>query len=41
MILPDGSVKVMDFGLAHIADAPGLTATNQYMGTPLTAPLKR
>lgn len=35
MIMPDGSVKVMDFGIARIADAPGLTASNAYIGTPL------
>ena len=35
MLLPDQSVKVMDFGIAHIAASPGLTGTNQYLGTPL------
>ena len=35
MILPDGSVKVMDFGIAQIAGSPGLTGTDQYLGTPL------
>ena len=35
MLLPDGTVKVLDFGIAHIADAPGLTATDRFLGTPL------
>lgn len=35
MVLPDSSIKVMDFGIARIKDAPGLTATNAYIGTPL------
>ena len=35
MLLADGSVKVMDFGIARVAAAPGLTATSTYLGTPL------
>lgn len=35
MLLSDQSVKVMDFGIAHIAASPGLTGTDQYLGTPL------
>ncbi len=34
MLLPDGTVKVMDFGIARVASSPGLTATNIYLGTP-------
>jgi hypothetical protein len=35
MLLANGGVKVMDFGIARVADAPALTATNAYLGTPL------
>ncbi len=35
MLLADGTVKVMDFGIARVAATPGLTATNTYLGTPL------
>ena len=35
MMTADGTVKVMDFGIARVAAAPGLTATNTYLGTPL------
>jgi len=35
MLLADGSVKVMDFGIARVDAAPGLTATHTYLGTPL------
>ena len=37
MILPDGAVKVMDFGIARVADQPGLTTSNLFLGTPLYA----
>jgi serine/threonine-protein kinase len=37
MILPDGTVKVMDFGIARLADQPGLTTSNIFLGTPLYA----
>jgi predicted Ser/Thr protein kinase len=37
MILPDGSVKVMDFGIAQLAGQPGLTTSNLFIGTPLYA----
>ena len=35
MVLPDGSVKVMDYGIARQLDTTGLTASNTYLGTPL------
>jgi hypothetical protein len=35
MVLRDGTIKVMDYGIARIIDTPGLTATNTYLGTPL------
>lgn len=34
MILPDGSVKVTDFGIARAIDAAPLTVTGQVVGTP-------
>ena len=34
MILPDGEVKVMDYGIARRMDVSGLTATDAYLGTP-------
>jgi hypothetical protein len=37
MVLPDGSIRVMDFGIARLADQPGLTASNMFLGTPLYA----
>jgi eukaryotic-like serine/threonine-protein kinase len=37
MILPDGSVKVMDFGIARPADQSSLTSSNLFLGTPLYA----
>jgi hypothetical protein len=37
MILPDGTVKVMDFGIARLSDQPGLTTSNIFLGTPLYA----
>ena len=35
MLTSGDGVKVMDFGIARVTDAPGLTATNTYLGTPL------
>jgi len=37
MVLSDGTIKVLDFGLAKRLDSddPGLTATNCHVGTPL------
>ncbi len=37
MILPDGTVKVMDFGIARTGEQSGLTTTNIFLGTPLYA----
>ena len=37
MILPDGTVKVMDFGIARTTGDEGLTGTNLFLGTPLYA----
>jgi hypothetical protein len=37
MILADGTVKVMDFGIARLADQSGLTTTDIFLGTPLYA----
>jgi serine/threonine-protein kinase len=37
MILPDGGLKVMDFGIARTAGGEGLTGTNLFLGTPLYA----
>jgi hypothetical protein len=34
MVLPDGEVKVMDYGIARRMDVSGLTATDAYLGTP-------
>ena len=34
MVLPDGEVKVMDYGIARRMDVGGLTATDVYLGTP-------
>ncbi|MBK8594505.1 MAG: protein kinase [Holophagales bacterium] len=34
MVLPDGEVKVMDYGIARRMDVAGLTATDVYLGTP-------
>jgi serine/threonine-protein kinase len=35
MLAKDSSVKVMDFGIARVTAAPGLTATNTFLGTPV------
>jgi hypothetical protein len=37
MILPDGTVKVMDFGIARVTNQGELTTTNVFLGTPLYA----
>ncbi len=37
MLLPDGTIKVMDFGIARLADRPGLTTSNIFLGTPAYA----
>ncbi|OFV79385.1 MAG: hypothetical protein A2Y78_15150 [Acidobacteria bacterium RBG_13_68_16] len=37
MVLPDGTLKVMDFGIARLSDQPGLTSSNLFLGTPLYA----
>ena len=37
MMLPDGTLKVMDFGIARLSDQPGLTSSNLFVGTPLYA----
>lgn len=34
MILPDATVKIMDFGVAHVLDGRRLTATGTALGTP-------
>ncbi|MGQ9584314.1 MAG: serine/threonine-protein kinase [Anaerolineae bacterium] len=34
MLMPDGTVKVMDFGLARVATGVTLTQTGVFMGTP-------
>jgi eukaryotic-like serine/threonine-protein kinase len=36
-LLPGGSIKLLDFGLAHLARAESLTATGMAMGTPFYA----
>ncbi len=37
MLKPDGSLKVMDFGIARFDDQPGLTAAGYFFGSPLYA----
>jgi len=37
MLLPDGSVKVMDFGIARLTGQEGLTSSQFFLGTPLYA----
>src|SRR6185295_14233402 len=34
MLLPDGSARVMDFGIAHARRFGTLTATSAFLGTP-------
>src|SRR5262249_31948011 len=34
MVLPDGSVRVMDFGIARARRFEGLTSTGAFLGTP-------
>ncbi len=34
MILPDGSVKLMDFGISKLMSTPGMTSASMIMGTP-------
>jgi serine/threonine-protein kinase len=37
MLLPDGSLKVMDFGVARVEGQPGLTTSQFFFGSPLYA----
>ncbi len=37
MMLGDGTLKVMDFGIARVAGEAGLTASHSFLGTPLYA----
>lgn len=37
MLTTDGGVKVMDFGVARVADQPGLTTSEFFLGSPLYA----
>jgi hypothetical protein len=37
MVLPDGSIKVMDFGIARLEGQEGLTSSQLFLGTPLYA----
>ena len=37
MLLPDGTRKVMDFGVARIAGQPGLTTSQVFFGSPVYA----
>lgn len=37
MLLPDGSVKVMDFGVARVEGQPGLTTSSFFFGSPVYA----
>ncbi len=37
MILPEGRLVVMDFGIARVEGGPGLTATSVFVGTPAYA----
>jgi serine/threonine protein kinase len=38
VMLADGRVKVLDFGIARVAELPGLTAPGAVLGTPAYAP---
>ena len=38
VMLADGQVKVLDFGIARVAELPGLTAPGALLGTPAYAP---
>ncbi len=38
VMLADGRVKVLDFGIARVAELPGLTAPGALLGTPAYAP---
>jgi len=35
LITPDGTVKLTDFGLAHVIDRARITSSNQSLGTPM------
>jgi len=35
MVQADGSIKVMDFGIARVAGQAGITSTNLFLGTPM------
>lgn len=35
MLLPDGALKVMDFGVARLDDQPGLTSSQLFLGSPV------
>ncbi len=37
LVLPDGSVQLIDFGLSHVSDETGLTASGCFLGTPAYA----
>jgi hypothetical protein len=37
MVLPDGAIKVMDFGIARLEGQEGLTSSQFFLGTPLYA----
>jgi len=37
MVLPDGSLKVMDFGVARVEGQPGLTTSRFFFGSPVYA----
>jgi len=37
MLLPDGTVKVMDFGVARVEGQPGLTTSRFFFGSPVYA----
>jgi Protein kinase domain/PEGA domain len=35
MLLPDGTLRVMDFGIARLVDQEGITSSQFFLGTPL------